>query len=187
MKKKIANVVEIALFVFIYVLLCLPLLRIGPTGSLRPVELSIPASPMGLSTKGSVYMISIIFAVNVIMCLFSVFSKKVYRDGKMHIIMPVILLFYSFNIPTGCDVGDIFGEWVVVENRFPSGLCGICMICIIAISIIKRSPLIVGLPKVEVHNASTNADELQKYKNLLDAGAITQEEFEAKKKQLLGL
>lgn len=33
----------------------------------------------------------------------------------------------------------------------------------------------------------SNADELQKYKNLLDNGTITQEEFDAKKKQLLGL
>ena len=31
------------------------------------------------------------------------------------------------------------------------------------------------------------ADEIKKYKELLDAGAITQEEFDAKKKQLLGL
>lgn len=31
------------------------------------------------------------------------------------------------------------------------------------------------------------ADELKKYKELLDTGVITQEEFEKKKKQLLGL
>ncbi|MBQ4268398.1 MAG: SHOCT domain-containing protein [Clostridia bacterium] len=31
------------------------------------------------------------------------------------------------------------------------------------------------------------ADELKKYKELLDCGVITQEEFDAKKKQLLGL
>ncbi len=31
------------------------------------------------------------------------------------------------------------------------------------------------------------ADELKKFKELLDAGVITQEEFDAKKKQLLGL
>ena len=35
--------------------------------------------------------------------------------------------------------------------------------------------------------ANSNAEELKKYKDLLDAGIITQEEFEAKKKQLLGL
>ena len=32
-----------------------------------------------------------------------------------------------------------------------------------------------------------SADELKKYKDLLDCGVITQEEFDAKKKQLLGL
>lgn len=33
----------------------------------------------------------------------------------------------------------------------------------------------------------SNADELKKYKDLFDSGVITQEEFEQKKKQLLGL
>ncbi len=35
--------------------------------------------------------------------------------------------------------------------------------------------------------STSNADELKKYKDLLDSGIITQEEFDAKKKQLLGL
>ena len=35
--------------------------------------------------------------------------------------------------------------------------------------------------------AATSADELKKYKDLLDSGVITQEELDAKKKQLLGL
>lgn len=34
---------------------------------------------------------------------------------------------------------------------------------------------------------NSDADELKKYKILLDSGAITQEEYDAKKKQLLGL
>ena len=33
----------------------------------------------------------------------------------------------------------------------------------------------------------SNAEELRKYKELLDMGVITQDEFNAKKKQLLGL
>ncbi len=33
----------------------------------------------------------------------------------------------------------------------------------------------------------SNADELKKYKDLLDSGVISQEEFDAKKKQLLGV
>ena len=36
-------------------------------------------------------------------------------------------------------------------------------------------------------SSASNADELKKYKDLLDGGVITQEEFDAKKKQLLGL
>ena len=35
--------------------------------------------------------------------------------------------------------------------------------------------------------ALSNADELKKYKDLLDQNIITEEEFNAKKKQLLGL
>lgn len=34
---------------------------------------------------------------------------------------------------------------------------------------------------------TSNADELKKYKELFDSGVITQEEFDAKKKQILGL
>ena len=40
---------------------------------------------------------------------------------------------------------------------------------------------------VQQTSLPSNADELKKYKDLLDGGVITQEEFEAKKKQLLGM
>lgn len=40
---------------------------------------------------------------------------------------------------------------------------------------------------VASNNQTTNADELKKYKELLDDGVISQEEFDAKKKQLLGV
>jgi len=39
----------------------------------------------------------------------------------------------------------------------------------------------------ESSNTLSSADEIRKYKDLLDSGIITQEEFESKKKQLLGL
>ena len=38
-----------------------------------------------------------------------------------------------------------------------------------------------------VTQETSSADEIKKYKELLDSGAISQEEFDAKKKQLLGL
>ena len=45
----------------------------------------------------------------------------------------------------------------------------------------SKSAPIIEAPK------SDEADQLKKYKELLDSGVITQEEFDAKKKQLLGL
>ena len=39
----------------------------------------------------------------------------------------------------------------------------------------------------EINNNNSNADEILKYKNLLDLGAITEEEFNTKKKELLNL
>lgn len=40
---------------------------------------------------------------------------------------------------------------------------------------------------IKQETPQSNADELKKFKDLLDNGVITQEEFDAKKKQLLGL
>ena len=42
-------------------------------------------------------------------------------------------------------------------------------------------------PAQETTKELSAADEILKFKNLLDSGVITQEEFDAKKKQLLGL
>lgn len=42
-------------------------------------------------------------------------------------------------------------------------------------------------PTEENNNTISSADEILKFKKLMDDGVITQEEFEAKKKQLLGL
>ena len=39
----------------------------------------------------------------------------------------------------------------------------------------------------QITTHTSGADELKKYKDLLDNGVISQEEFDAKKKQLLGL
>lgn len=47
-----------------------------------------------------------------------------------------------------------------------------------------RNGSVVAQP---VATQASGADELKKFKELLDMGAITQEEFDAKKKQLLGL
>lgn len=44
-----------------------------------------------------------------------------------------------------------------------------------------------GQSKAPAPAAASDADELKKYKDLLDSGVISQAEFDAKKKQLLGI
>ena len=44
-----------------------------------------------------------------------------------------------------------------------------------------------AIPAVRQEVPASNAGELKQYKDLLDSGVISQEEFDAKKKQLLGL
>ena len=51
--------------------------------------------------------------------------------------------------------------------------------------VLRQDKVVSATIKPEI--PQSNADELKKYKDLLDSGIITQDEFDAKKKQLLGL
>ena len=53
--------------------------------------------------------------------------------------------------------------------------------CVSSLNEIKKQNI------YKADNSNSSADKLKKFKELLDIGAITQEEFDAKKKQLLGL
>ena len=53
--------------------------------------------------------------------------------------------------------------------------------------LIERQNKPIASTTIKQEIPQSNADELKKFKELLDAGVITQEEFDAKKKQLLGL
>ena len=53
--------------------------------------------------------------------------------------------------------------------------------------IIKKHRGTHNAQNIQVVQQLSPADEIKKYKELLDCGLITQEEFDAKKKQLLGL
>jgi len=53
--------------------------------------------------------------------------------------------------------------------------------------LIERQKIPTSTTTIKQEIPQSNADELKKYKDLLDSGIITQEEFDAKKEQLLGL
>ena len=58
-----------------------------------------------------------------------------------------------------------------------------------SITDIEKKPLIQEETKTRYNpiESTDTIEEIRKYKQLLDEGIITQEEFDAKKKQLLGL
>lgn len=58
--------------------------------------------------------------------------------------------------------------------------------CLSELQIIADVNQTADIPQT-IGNTPSSADEILKYKQLLDAGAITESEFEQKKKQLLGL
>ena len=53
--------------------------------------------------------------------------------------------------------------------------------------LIERQKIPTSTTTIKQEIPQSNADELKKYKDLLDSGIITQEEFDAKKEQLLRL
>ena len=99
-------------------------------------------------------------------------------------ILPVLWCLIShYNI---ISLGSQVGNWEIIGNNFPIAAFEVCALGVVILGFAKRSTLIAGLPKVVVKQESTKADELKKYKELLDSGAITQEEYDNKKKELLG-
>ncbi len=50
----------------------------------------------------------------------------------------------------------------------------------------KKEEPTPSIPQTQSNSNSSVADELKKFKELLDAGVLTQEEFDRKKKELIG-
>lgn len=59
--------------------------------------------------------------------------------------------------------------------------------CTISKLLVDRQNKTNAAPVIRQEIKQSGAEELKKYKELLDSGVISQEEFETKKKQLLGL
>lgn len=129
--------------------------------------------------------------LGVVMCVISAIRNDYRRDGFSHVLVSVIsflivacgIFLLIERVSTVVNTGVINGfAWKSIFS-----LIGVSFV----INLVKRSNLIVPAksrkPAVVVQKSNSNADELKKYKELLDSGVISQEEFDAKKKQLLGL
>ena len=84
--------------------------------------------------------------------------------------------------PKGVAVATSSGKvaFLMIKNRDEIHKC-------VSNLLIDRQNKTPISPMIRQEIPQSNADELKKFKELLDSGVITQEEFDAKKKQLLGL
>ena len=129
-------------------------------------------------------ILAIVFFVWMSGCNITVTNKRVYGIGafRHRVDLPFDMISsvvsgYFDSIAVATSSGKICFWFVANRNEVFSAISS-CLI--------ERQ----GNSSVKPENQNTtlnNADELKKYKELLDSGIITQEEFDAKKKQLLGL
>ncbi len=178
MKKRSANVVELVLVVISLVLIFVMKGDAGAEMIAHEGVASGTVSFLSVLSKETIYAIPffVLWGINLLICVLGILSSK--KDGVMHAILPIILFAFSdFVILALMDTANTF---FILQGA---------MFAMIIVAFIKRSNKIVdNVQEVKIVNSnSTDADELKKYKDLLDSGAITQEEFDAKKKELLGL
>lgn len=186
MKKKIANGIQLLLLVGSFIILSTKCVTVMHYASTNPSS-AIQATTLALASYyATIYPMYFFYAVCAVMCVVSILTKAEHRDGKMHSVVPILwFVFVHWNL---FGLTGRIGDFVIVSNQFPAGVFEVCALGVVILGFLKRSTLIAGHPVIaEVKPSISQADELKKYKDLLDSGAITQEEFDTKKKQLLGL
>ena len=193
-KKKIFNIMELVCHVILLIgMMAFPYVEVEE----EIVNYKEYIMPEGTYTffsymKQAPYIFATVFvvliAINTIMCWVSSAGKSEKKDGIVHVVLAVIILimgFLFYNAP----------YFVVGYNATPISFCKIVsLILLVAITIfavLKRSNIAFPDDELSQKSKSTvvvsEADELKKYKDLFESGAITKEEYEAKKKQILGL
>ena len=102
-------------------------------------------------------------------------------DAWAYIICAAIAIFGLFMLPS----------MIARKNNHESTVAIVWLNYLFGATIIVYVILIIWASKKPaspvVINQTSSADDLKKFKELYDSGAITQEEYEAKKKQILGI
>ena len=190
MKKKIANAVQLILLIIPFVLLNMRNITVMGDGVWsQPYD----TSAFNLIDRFPMFSIPmyVLFLLSAVMCIISIISKSTYKDGKAHGAVAIVLFIVTvFNLITCTQDGEDL--YIVSSESFPGVIIIGLLFAVIVVAFAKRASFIADAKETQqtvVNNIqeTTNADELKKYKDLLDNGAITQEEFDAKKKELLGL
>lgn len=140
-----------------------------------------------------VYSIVLIIAIIVEVIIYGVmFAKKAQKltlTEKIFVILNVVLsLIYMINgLNAKSTIEEQSTMYVVSTLAFvPFIIVAIFAIAYFMVSFVVKENFALSA-KAAKSNTVSAADELVKYKQLLDSGAITQDDYEAKKKELLGL
>ena len=181
MKKKICIIHSVLSCIFILMLYIPTCVR--NTGY-TSIDGSFHASGYNLSYGGYMDEFGWIAVGSIIVLVASAFTKFYYLTIAPAVINLFVIVF-KYNDVQGISNVHISEDFVVI-------LIIIIAICILLNSIwaiIDYLLLKNNSPKTIVmqKTSQSNADELKKFKELLDSGIITQEEFDEKKKQLLNL
>jgi len=139
------------------------------------------------------YLIVAIMGINIIILFLHLFDSS-HKKMSMISILPSFISL-ALMIAFTCVVLDFDYSSNMNKYRFsPNGLFFIEALLIIATIVFSlmaylksnKDNNVATIPSTPIASKS-GAEELKKYKELLDTGVITQEEFDAKKKQLLDL
>ncbi len=132
---------------------------------------------------------TVFILIGICLNLHSVIRKSKYRDSLLHIFIPLVAFVgFSFFIAFCIEVPFIDVYYVYYYGSTPFVPVSILLLVTFVLSFVKRSKSFNPEQVIKIEMPQTNnANALKTFKELLDSGAITQEEFEAKKKELLGL
>ncbi len=122
----------------------------------------------------------------------NLFNDHSFLQKKIIIILPAVSLILYMVLLVICDnycsVFNWQGENLVasVGIEYKAFVKPIALAIVIGVEAYKQFKCPQSVEASTTSN-DANTDELKKFKDLLDSGVITQEEFDAKKEQILGL
>jgi hypothetical protein len=128
--------------------------------------------------------------MGIIISGFSIIRKSFHRDSKLHSVIPVLTFLSFYFLIVFIDIINYSAPSYHVEKSgtTPFLPVSVLLLIVFVLALIKRSKSFNPEPVVKVEMLQTSsANEIKQYKELLDSGAITQEEYDVKKKELLGL
>ena len=125
--------------------------------------------------------------VNIIVSVITIFKENEFLNQKQMVVLPIIILVLYVIL---CFWGNSYSMTFEYNGEIRHASAGLGILFYVELVffsgnvIIEFAKQFLDMPYCK-ENSTT--EELKKYKELFDSGVITRDEFDVKKKQLLGL